>query len=186
MIEKWLPVPKYDGKYEVSNLGSIRSLWTAEKIVLRAGKQSKGYLTVSLADGIRPKHSKSHLVHRLVATAFLGDPPEGKSQINHLDGNRENNCVTNLEWCDSKHNARHAVVALKSGIGQRNSRCKLTDQQIAEILVRLARGEKSTRFAHLYGVSDRYIRDVGKGKYRGQSHQDFIQTVRELDQLKGA
>lgn len=96
IIEKWKPVEGYEN-YEVSNLGRIKSLnyhRTGIEKILKPGKTKKGYLFVSLYKDGKPKYLK---VHRLVAIAFLPNPL-GLSEINHLDEDKINNCVSNLEW----------------------------------------------------------------------------------------
>lgn len=92
----------YEGKYSVSSWGRIISHKT--NCPLREEETEKGYLRVNLVDSKgRKKHFK---VHRLVANAFISNP-EGKKQVNHKDGNRHNNSVTNLEWSTDKENKNH-------------------------------------------------------------------------------
>ena len=118
MEEIWKDVVGYEGLYQVSNLGRIKSLernWnvtnqygkefvssTKEKI-LKSTKYNMGYLYVSLSN-IKTKNVP---VHRLVATAFISNPNNYKI-VNHKDGDKLNNCVDNLEWCTQKFNVDHA------------------------------------------------------------------------------
>lgn len=116
MKEIWKPIAGYEGHYEVSNLGNIKSLNKRHKGNLLAPQRNhKGYLRVNLW---KNNKKKIRMIHRLVAEAFLLNPNNYK-QINHKDGNKENNCITNLEWCTAKHNMEHAY---KSGLnkGTRN------------------------------------------------------------------
>lgn len=103
MEEIWKEIPGYEKKYKVSNLGNVYS--NKHKRILKPYKVRKGYLRVDLFDSkfVR-KHQK---VHRLVAMAFIPNP-DNKPQINHIDGNSANNCVTNLEWCTNDENQKHA------------------------------------------------------------------------------
>lgn len=102
--EIWLPIKGYEGKYEVSSFGRVRSLGNgiknSKQKVLSPYKASNGYLRVDLwRNGI----GKRFLVHRLVAEAFLPnwfDDP----QVNHIDEDKTNNNIENLEWCDAKYN----------------------------------------------------------------------------------
>lgn len=115
-MEEWRDVPGYEGIYEVSNTGKVRThknkTTHSVKHGTRKWKQRELKQKVSKDNCRRVslwknKKEKTWLVHRLVAMAFL-DKPEGKDYINHIDGNRANNCVENLEWCDHKENNNHA------------------------------------------------------------------------------
>lgn len=114
MIEKeiWLPVKGYEGLYEVSNFGAIRSLQKIDALgrlkhekSLKANKRKNGYLKVSLYKNGKANH---YLVHRLVCEAFLPNPC-GLRLVNHKDENKQNNHVGNLEWCDSKYNNNYGT-----------------------------------------------------------------------------
>jgi hypothetical protein len=101
MQEVWRDA--YKG-YQVSDLGRVRSLKKKEVKILTARKDKKGYLQVHLRiDG----KDKIKRVHRLVAETFIPNP-ENKPQINHEDGNKENNCVSNLTWVTNGENQLHA------------------------------------------------------------------------------
>ena len=103
MEEIWKEIPGYEKKYKVSNLGNVYS--NKHKRILKPYKVRKGYLRVDLfGSKFVRKHQK---VHRLVAMAFIPNP-DNKPQINHIDGNPANNCVTNLEWCTNDENQKHA------------------------------------------------------------------------------
>ncbi|MEJ9158669.1 NUMOD4 domain-containing protein [Bacillus cereus] len=113
---KWLPVVGYEGSYEVSNTGEVRTdankvTYTKHHGIRRWRQRSlkpktcKGRdFRVDLWMNGKPK---TFLIHRLVALAFL-PKVEGKNSINHKDGNPKNNHVSNLEWCDHKDNNNHA------------------------------------------------------------------------------
>ena len=114
MQEIWKSVKGYEGMYEVSNLGRMRSVTRVVErghniplsVKGRILKFSKvqGYSRISLSQGF---NSKQYKVHRLVAQAFIPNP-DNKPFINHIDGVRDNNCVTNLEWCTQSENLKHA------------------------------------------------------------------------------
>ena len=119
MKEVWKPIEGYEGLYEVSNLGRVRSL---DRVVYRPYKghphwpmRIKGKLLSCGTDRggysfviLQNKSKSCRLVHRLVAGAFMLNT-ESKEEINHIDGNKKNNCVTNLEFCTPSENMRHAV-----------------------------------------------------------------------------
>lgn len=120
MSEEWRDVKGYEGAYQVSNLGRVRSLdrviikpnrWggntktTKRGIVLKLRKCTNDYITVNLRPG-----TKSHLVHRLVAAAFIdGDT---SLNVNHKNGIRDDNRVGNLEWLSYSDNHKHSYRCL--------------------------------------------------------------------------
>jgi DNA-binding XRE family transcriptional regulator len=127
-MEVWKDIKGYEGHYQVSNLGRVKSLKNNKELIMTNVKSNLGYLRVKLSkDG----KIKGFPVHRLVGLTFL-DLINGKNEINHIDGNKKNNCLTNLEWCNRSENMRHAD---KTGLrvmlkGKRNPKAKLTDEQI--------------------------------------------------------
>lgn len=113
--ERWQPVPEYDGKYEVSNKGNVRTTYygSPQNISLIPRHE---YLVVSLyKDG----KNKTHRVHRLVAKCFIPNP-ENYPVVNHKDGNKHNNASDNLEWTTTTGNVRHAVAMAKRSGGVLN------------------------------------------------------------------
>lgn len=107
-MEQWVDIDGFNGKYQVSNTGKIRSTCYKEPRILsqyRIGKDRK-YLAVKLYTGGRGT-GKNYKVHRLVALAFIPNP-DNKEQINHIDRNTFNNNASNLEWCTDSENQRHA------------------------------------------------------------------------------
>ena len=111
MEEVWKSIDGYDGRYEVSNLGRVRSLefrnnqtaFSRTKI-MKATDNGHGYLIVSLREG---GGRKNHYVHRLVAEAFIPNP-DNLPVIDHIDHNRSNNIVTNLQWMTQGDNVRRS------------------------------------------------------------------------------
>lgn len=110
MIEKWKDIAGYEGIYEVSNLGRIKTVARVDRAGkpvperIRSNVEVHGYLYCELW---KDNHSKRFAVHRLVASAFIPNP-EGKPEVNHIDGNKKNNVISNLEWCTYSENAYHA------------------------------------------------------------------------------
>lgn len=115
MEEIWKDIPSYEGYYQVSNLGNFRSLPRIIKYKSNGTRNypSKALLTettkdnyqriVLMKDGIKTRYQ----AHRLVALTFIPNP-DNKPFINHIDGNKSNNVVTNLEWCTASENMIHA------------------------------------------------------------------------------
>lgn len=105
MKEVYKDITGYEGKYQVSNFGNVRSLnylGTMKPKVLTPIRHHLGYLFVHLG------YSKIRMIHTLVAESFIPNI-EGKKYVNHIDGNKQNNNVTNLEWVTSKENMNHAI-----------------------------------------------------------------------------
>ena len=103
MTELWKDIDGFEGKYQVSSWGRVRNLNTNK--ILTPYENSKGYLKV----GLHLKGHKSPVkkrVNRLVAIAFIPNPYE-LPQVNHKDGNKQNNSISNLEWCTNRQNAIH-------------------------------------------------------------------------------
>lgn len=99
--EQWKDIDGYDGMYQVSDLGRVRSLKYGKVRVLRFGKNHKGYLQISL---YKDRKRKRFYVHRLVANAFIPNSDENKTQINHKNEIKSDNRVSNLEYCTASYN----------------------------------------------------------------------------------
>jgi len=141
MDEIWKDVPGYEGKYQVSNLGNIKSLAKSlkngktkeEKILSIKGTCGNGYYKITLSKNGK---LKTWLVHKLVAQSFLYKP-DYKVEINHKDGNKLNNKIDNLEYCTSSENKLHAF---RTGLrvspnvkGEKNPRCKMNETIVNNI-----------------------------------------------------
>lgn len=124
---KWVKIKMFS-RYEVSTTGLIRNKYR----VLSPCLSKKGYPRTALIDD--NGKTKSVLVHRMVANSFL-DNPFSLPEINHIDGDKTNNCIDNLEWCTSRHNQLHAYrMGLKNQFkGEQHGRAKLTKFKVDEI-----------------------------------------------------
>ena len=103
--EIWKDIVGYEGHYQVSNKGRVKSFKQGKERILKPSNNGWGYLSVQLFKNGEMKMCK---VHRLVAKAFLSNP-NNLPQINHKDENPSNNRVENLEWCDSKYNNNYGT-----------------------------------------------------------------------------
>lgn len=101
---KWKDIIGYENLYQVSNTGVVRSLFRYKK-ELKPNISGSGYASVQL---FKNKIGKRMLIHRIVATAFI-ENPNNFPQVNHIDENKLNNCVNNLEWCSAKTNMNHGT-----------------------------------------------------------------------------
>ena len=176
--EIWKPVigvkdDLYDGYYEVSNLGRIKMLprllryskglrVSKEKIV--TGSNSHGYKIVSFKkDGIKTVKA----IHILVAKAFIKNPnPDKFKMINHLNSNRADNRVENLEWCDASRNAKHAYEAgrLKITRGSERSSAILNEDKVLAIKLLYKTGKFSYwKLANLFNIGKTTIQNILNG-----------------------
>ena len=108
-MEQWKDIKGYEGKYQISSWGRVKNIKSGN--IIAPYRNSKGYLKISLyANGKNNKYR----INRLVALAFVPNP-YGLPQVNHKDGNKENNSYTNLEWTTNGINAKHRAL-MKKGI----------------------------------------------------------------------
>lgn len=118
MGEIWKDIEGYEGKYQISNLGRIRSVKTQYKILKPDLYNGRGYANITL---IKDDEKFKTVIHRLVAKAFIPNPKD-KPIVNHINGNKLDNRADNLEWCTESENAEHAYkTGLRKGlIGEKN------------------------------------------------------------------
>lgn len=128
---KWLPIKDYEYLYEISELGHVRSIRKGHLLSIKPNKQVK-YLQVNLW---KNNKGKNFYIHRLLAQAFIPNSL-GLPEVNHKDGNRQNNSLDNLEWVDRKGNALHAI---ETGLKQYSN--KLTEEQFYNLLQDIINGE---------------------------------------------
>lgn len=173
MQEIWKPIVDeidFSEAYEVSSIGRVRSKQRARQFgnrvfivpekLLKEIITEKGYINVRLS-----LKSKGYLkrVSRLVATAFIPNP-ESKKEVNHIDGNKENNKASNLEWTTHSENIRHAFDTglIKKRSGEKNPASKLTKLEVDNIIE--MKGKRSVSdIASVYNVSKNSIYNIYKG-----------------------
>lgn len=155
MTEEWRDVPGYDGYYQISSHGNIRSIRKEMKPV----DNSRGYLRVGL---VKNKTYKWRSIHSLVIEAFIGPRPDGM-QVEHIDHNKKNNFVGNLRYCTPKENTARNFVDGNSLVGEDHPNHKLTSDQVRQIKANEGKiGQKA--MARKYGVSRRAISMILKGR----------------------
>lgn len=118
--EIWRDIEGYEGLYQVSDKGRVRSLKYGKEHILKPERTHNGYLRVNLCKNEKQKH---FLVHRLVALTFITNP-NNLPDVNHKDENKENNRVENLEWCDCKYNINYGTRTQR--IAEKNTNGKLS------------------------------------------------------------
>lgn len=148
-----MPIPNTKRKYWASTLGRVRS----ENKLLRNKITRHGYNTVSIKYGNIFKEKK---VHRLVAESFFKHYTE-LLQVNHIDGVKTNNFLTNLEMVTPLENMRHAIrIGLISQNGEDNPSSVLNEKQVLEIRKLFKNGLSKNKLSKMYGVSRRTIRVI--------------------------
>ena len=130
--EIWKDIQGYEGQYQVSNYGRIKSLsrkisngtgyYISKEKILKGHVNTKGYIQVEL-------QGKPLLVHRLVAEAFIENPYD-KPQVNHIDGDKSNNMTTNLEWVTNGENQIHAY---KNGLNKHSENAGIPPKKVCQI-----------------------------------------------------
>ena len=176
MDEIWVPIKYYEGYYEVSNIGNIRSIKRTIKyrgdgkgsgihiypsIILRPCLNSVGYYQVSLSIN---NNRRRYMIHRLVADAFCYHQ-KGKDYVNHIDGNYLNNRYNNLEWVSCKENVCHAIVnGFVEIYGEDSHFSKFTNQQADIIRSIKKKGITTKELSILLGVNKSCINRINNGE----------------------
>ena len=171
-MEIWRKIEGYEGLYEVSNLGQVRSFYSGEAKVLKPSIDKDGYLKVNL---YKNKKLYRKLIHRLVATAFIPNL-DNKPQVNHIDGNKQNNAVSNLEWCTRIENIQHSW---ETGLRNEETKKKMSEANKGKLA-----GEKNPKSRKVicittgetfncireaeekYNIAHQNISKCCKGKYK--------------------
>lgn len=146
--------------YFVTDCGKVFSYASGFYKQLKPWK-NHGYPYVHIVQaGTRLKKS----VHRMVAETFLPNP-NNHGYVNHMDGSRDNNKASNLEWCTQSHNIKHALDAGKrKPLGSRHRSAKLKESDIPTIRALLKSGMRKVHIAKLYSVDSKTIRTIGTGE----------------------
>ncbi|MBQ3990209.1 MAG: HNH endonuclease [Bacteroidales bacterium] len=129
MEEVWKQIQGYEGKYDISNMGRVRSYaQSKDGRIIKGNPDGKGYLYVKLY--YTPQKYRMQKIHRLVGNHFLPNP-NGYPQINHKDEDKRNNCVDNLEWCNNEYNHSYGTRDVRAGASNRC--CPTTSKEVYSI-----------------------------------------------------
>ena len=169
MEESLSEINGFNGKYMISDKGRVWSNNYNKE--LKQIDNGKGYLRVNLCFNSK---CKAILVHRLVAETFLSKNSKDQC-INHIDENRKNNCLSNLEWCTYKHNANHGTKNIRMVKSRETSPKWLREQTIPVVGVNVKTGEcnyyKSMMEAERNGFHSGHISDCVRGI--NKSHKGY-------------
>jgi hypothetical protein len=152
--EIWMPIPNLP-PYFASNFGRIAKIRPNKEDLIMWTRVQKGYERLLLTTTCNAR--KDFLVHRLVAMAFHGLPPEGKKEVNHIDGNKTNNIPENLEWISRSDNLKHYYQSLdgmaKRPRGIKQWQAKFTDDEVRAIKSLSANGKGYKEISEILGKS---------------------------------
>lgn len=168
MVESWLPVEGYEGRYEVSNLGRVKSLPNSrrkgELILCQQPHVKSGHRIVNLTRNEGAGYiQKSYYVHLLVLKAFVGPCPAGLQGC-HNNGDPSDNAKDNLRWDTVSANQMDRVDHGTSNRGAANGQAVLVEDDVKDIKRRLANKETQTSIAKFYKVSRSAILQIHLGK----------------------
>lgn len=172
--EEWRDIKNYEGYYQISSFGRVRSV---DRLITRSDErvyclksqilkpfQGKtcNYLSIQLS---KNNICEKFMIHRLVAYEFLGLHKDSLLEVNHKDGNRHNNRVCNLEVVTHQQNIEHSIITnLKNDYGERSSNAKLTNKQAAEIRWLWANGMMQKNISKMYNVCKQTICNIVHNK----------------------
>lgn len=172
MNEEWRAVVGYEGIYEVSSMGRVRSIdrrvathrgsRITRGVVLKPQPGVGAYLQVSLKDA-STNRTGAHPIHRLVARAFLGPRPSGL-QVAHGNGIAHDNRSSNLRYATAKENYDDRLVHSGPPVGA--TPWALTDDEVREVRFLVGLGHNQHRVAERFGISQPYVSNIVRGKAR--------------------
>lgn len=181
MNESWVPVKGFEGLYEVSNFGNVKSCSrtvfdsrtttrTKKEKLLKLTQDSAGYLKVTLYRNTKDKEVWK--VHRLVAEHFCTKPMDCPV-VNHIDNDKTNNHFSNLEWTTSLGNNQHMMIQGRQYFpsGDESATAKITSSMVSEILSLSKEGMAQSAIAARFGISQQQVSKIVLG-LRWKSHPD--------------
>lgn len=176
-VEIWKPITGYEGRYEISNMGRVKSFKKTKgqpfRIRNTSGKSGR-YAGVNITghDG----KTKRWPIHTLVAQEFIGPRPKGM-HINHKSGNRRDNNLENLEYCTPSANLKHAYrIGLASHVGSNHNNAKLNEEKVCDIRKLVRSGFRQSEVAQMYGVNRTTVVGICTGKH--WTHVPMVQEAK--------
>lgn len=188
ICEEWRSIPEFEG-YQVSSLGRVKSTdrfcgdrpGVTKGKILKPFRNKRGYLEVNLY-----KNSKStaKIIHRLAAKAFISND-FNKPQVNHIDGNKLNNKISNLEWMSNSENQLHAYsLGLQpSRAGENNIKAKITNKNVTELKVLYNSGKTIIDISKMMNINVSIIRNIIYGR---TWKTNTIEIIKRDDRKKSA
>jgi len=168
MNEQWKDIVGYESYYEVSNLGRIRRHVNSSIVsrtwpgrMLNQFTRTGGYFHVKLYAKGHPRIKSSHSV---VMEAFVGQRIKGL-QINHIDGDKSNNTIENLEYVTQLENMKHASELGLVAHGESHGSAKLTEGDVVEISHLVSQGFSFVKISKMFNISATHVSDIKRGKY---------------------
>jgi hypothetical protein len=155
-MEIWKKIEGF-GNYSVSSEGRVKN----DKIFLKLSYNKRGYSQVVLWN---ENKNKIQTIHRLVAQAFIPNP-DNKPEVNHIDYNKTNNHVSNLEWATKKENEDHALQNGLKVKGEQNGGSKLTEIEVIEVRKLFKEGWLKKDLAQKFGITRNSISNIIKRKF---------------------
>ena len=175
-MEEWKEIEGTGGRYFVSNLGRVKSVKNnGKEIYLKPHMGTGGYLTLNIYYNSKPTTSA---IHRLVARAFLGETEKGM-YVNHKDGNKLNNKLTNLEYVTPKENSHHAFSTGLNKSGENHPNSKLKNKDVILIKLYQKLGYTEADLAEKFNVHPRTIRRIfnREPNYRRWDGEDILHPI---------
>lgn len=155
MKEEFRDIKDFEGLYQISNLGRVKSIRFRKEKILKPFPTVSGYLMVDLR---KNKKSKYISIHRLVAIAFILNE-KNKPEVNHINGIKADNRVENIEWSTRSENVKHAYkMGLMCKKGMNHSRLKLNEMQVRVIRRILELGKlKQRRIGEIFKITPEHV-----------------------------
>lgn len=170
MDEIWRDIEGYEGLYQISNKGRVKSLKYGKERILKPQDNGRGYMIIGLFKNGILKHIK---VHRLVAITFISNP-ENLSEVNHKDENKKNNCVENLEWIRHMDNCNYGTR--NERVGYSHSKPILQYSKSGDFI---REWQGAREIEKLLGINHTSIIQSCKGRYK--SAGGFVWKYKEKD-----